>query len=177
MGLSHTLQTMKAVPSLPIFQINKNILWFEVYCLRCLRIGMPQSSEPFTRLSPQITHVSLGFVQKAWMDRERCGVRMCVCESETAANEVQLQVPGAEPRQALQRQRECVCLFFSPVSVTYCRFLVTKLAKIATPAHTSTKTQTRETLSQWTGFPFVRTPLKLNGFFFSLPPHRSAWTC
>lgn len=62
-----------------------------------------------------------------------------------------------------------VCLFLSPVSVTYCWFLVTKLAKIATHAHTSTRTQMRETLSQWTGFPFVRTPLILNGFFFFSP--------
>lgn len=37
---------------------------------------------------------------------------MCVCESETAANEVQLQVPAAEPRQALQRQHECVSLLW-----------------------------------------------------------------
>lgn len=62
----------------------------------------------FYQAQPQITYLNLGFVLKGWMDVQCCGVRMCVCGSETAANEVQLQVPGEEPRRALQRQQECV---------------------------------------------------------------------
>lgn len=122
------------------------------------------------------------YTRKSWvcpkgLDGQRVLWRSHVC---VRVRRQQMKCNFKSPEQNPDRHFRgsmSVCLFFSPVSVTYCCFLVTELAKIATHAHTSTKTQTCETLSQWTGFPFVRTPLILNGFFFFLPPHRSAWTC